>query len=47
MNCKMCGFATKNLTNRSYQYDNGEQFVAAVCPNCADLHGRLTNKEAK
>lgn len=40
-NCEMCGWKTNNLQNRTYVYDNGEQFNAAVCSNCADLHSRL------
>ena len=45
MNCKMCGWETKNLVNRWYQYDNGERFVASVCANCADLHSKLTTTQ--
>ena len=39
--CHMCGRETKKLTNRMYQYDNGEQLNAAVCAVCAELHDRL------
>lgn len=40
-NCKMCGHVTFNLVQRWYQYDNGEQFIASVCPPCAKIHDRL------
>jgi hypothetical protein len=39
--CEMCGKKTEFVTNRMYQYDNGEQFNAAVCGACAELHARL------
>jgi transcription elongation factor Elf1 len=40
-NCGMCGHVTFSVTNRWYQYDNGEQFLAAVCPVCAGTHQQL------
>ena len=45
-NCKMCGNSADNLKNKSYVYDNGEQFVVAVCPKCQEVHFQLLNKEA-
>lgn len=42
--CRMCGRLTNNLQNRWYQYDNGEQFIASVCPSCVALHDKLVTK---
>ena len=44
MNCQMCGKQSIKLTNRWYQYDNGERFVASVCQSCANLHFSLIQK---
>lgn len=44
MICSMCGKKSNNLQNRSYVYDNGEQFVAAVCSGCQKVHARLVSK---
>lgn len=43
-NCEMCGQSTSKSIGRWHQYDNGEQFIATVCQNCAELHDRLANK---
>jgi formate dehydrogenase maturation protein FdhE len=40
-NCPMCGHATFNSVVKVYQYDNGEQFRASVCPPCAVVHQQL------
>ena len=43
--CDMCGKEAPNkISNRWYQYDNGEQFIARVCPKCAALHNQLVKK---
>ena len=39
--CKMCGKYAEFKKNCTYQYDNGEQFTAAACEKCADLHAEL------
>lgn len=44
MICQMCGWKTSEYQMRWYKYDNGEQFKAAVCNNCADLHARLMQR---
>jgi hypothetical protein len=44
MDCKMCGGKSDNLQNRSYVYDNGEQFVIAVCPKCQEVHFKMIKK---
>jgi predicted nucleic acid-binding Zn-ribbon protein len=41
----MCGGKADNLQNRSYVYDNGEQFVVAVCPKCQEVHFKMLQKE--
>jgi hypothetical protein len=35
----MCG-KKKQSALRWYQYDNGEQFQAKVCSNCAEFHDK-------
>ena len=45
--CPMCGTKDQPLTVRSYQYDNGQQYLAWVCPDCVDLHDRVTALKAK
>ena len=42
--CQMCGKESTKVTNRWYQYDNGERFIASVCASCADLHLSLMQK---
>ncbi len=44
LSCQMCAKQSAKLTNCWYQYDNGERFIASVCPSCADLHLSLIQK---
>jgi len=38
--CAMCG-KNAELLYRWYRYDQGEQFKAPVCSDCAELHSSL------
>jgi hypothetical protein len=38
--CAMCG-NNAELLYRWYQYDQGEQFKAPVCADCAAVHSSL------
>ena len=38
--CQMCGKDADEVY-RWYRYDQGEQFRAPVCAECAELHSRL------
>ena len=46
-NCGICGKATNIRITKWFQYDNGEQFRASVCANCADWHNTQTEKDSK
>lgn len=42
--CEMCGKQTVRYFRKWYRHDNGQQFIARVCYDCAHTHERLVER---
>lgn len=45
--CGMCSITNKKLVKRYYEHTTGEQFKIYVCLKCADINGKILDKEIK